>query len=157
MTNVIRTLEIYNDMSRLYLLIRLDLCLNNLTYTIYELSMEKLCKSPPEAVSLANNLKDIFPNADPIYLDLIGEMYIFDEHGLSELIEYIITSKKSYPKVQAYNERIKVIEVIKSLTINFNVEKFLSICPDPVEYFKNKKYNSLSAHVHESMSYLCNK
>lgn len=157
MTNVIRTLDVYhNDISRLYLLIRLDLSCNNLSDTISKLDIEKLSRFP-NAMELTNNLKDILPDADPIYLDLVGEVYAFDQNRLCELIEKITTKERSYPKIQEYNERIKILNVINSLTVNFKVDKFLSICPDPATYFKNVKRNSNINHIDESLSYLCDK
>lgn len=152
MTNVIKILDIYHDISRLYLLIKLDLSCNNLTNTIEELSVDLLSKNP-DAVELSKNLKDILQDADPIFLDLVGEIYAFDQNGLFEYIGKVTTKQRGYPRMQEYNERIKTIDIINSLTINFKVDKFLSICPDPVQYFKNKT-NSYTNHYHESASYL---
>lgn len=152
-TNMIRALNKYNNLNRLYLLIQLDLSYNNLENALSKLPHDYLLQ-PSEAKELSNNLKDILPDADPIYLDLVGEMYINDQNGLSDFIEKVTTKEKIYPKIQEYNDCIKVINTIKSLTEDFQVEKFLEICPDPVHYFKNVKLNSSSYHNHESMSYL---
>lgn len=153
MTNVIRSLEIYGDISRLYLLIKLDLSNNILSDTVSKLRADKLCQIP-EAVQLTINLKEIMPDADPIYLELVGEMYAENNNELCEFIEKVTTNKKSYPKVREYNERIKVLNIIKRLTSDFKVQEFLSMCPDPVNYFKNVKLNSMSTHYNESVSYL---
>lgn len=153
MTNVLKSLEIYSDISRLYLLIKLDLSNNILTDAISKLSTDKL-NQLPEAVQLTINLKGIMPDADPIYLELVGEMYTHNNIELCEFIEKVTTNRKSYPKVREYNERIKILNIIKRLTLNFNVQEFLSMCPDPINYFKNVKVNSMSIHYNESVSYL---
>lgn len=156
MTNVINVLEIHNNISRLYLIIRLYYSANDLKDAINRLSIYKL-KQFPNAVELTKNIKDIFPNADPIYLDIVGEMYAFDEPGLIELIDEITTSKRSYPKKQQYNEHIEKMKMIKRLKSDFNIDEYLSICPFPVRYFKNKDIHSCKNHFKESLSYLSNK
>lgn len=153
MTNYFRFLNVYGDINRLYLLIQLDLLCNNLTITISKLPKDYLLR-PSKAIELSKNLKDILPDADPIYLDLVGEVFVNDENGLSEFIGKVTTKEKTYPKIQEYNDRIKLIRIIKSLTEDFQVEEFLKICPDPVHYFQNVKLNSSSLHHQESMSYL---
>lgn len=153
MNNAIIILDKHSDISRLYLLINLDSSSNNLTNSITKLSTDRLNQCP-NAVKLTSNLKEMLPDADPIYLDLVGEFYLFDNDGLNKLIENITTKKRSYPKMEKYMNNIKVLNIIKSLTINFNVEEFLNICPDPVNYFKNIKINSINTHLDESLSYL---
>jgi len=143
-----------NNICRLDLLRQFDQSTNILTW---KLQLKNHCQLPPNAPQLRNSLKDIFPDADPIYLDLAGEMYAFDQDGLSEFISKNTTKNKSYPKLQDYNDRIKFLRVIKSLKDNFQVKDFLSMCPDPVNYFNNIKINSNHNHYAESLSYLCNK
>lgn len=156
MLNVIKSLDIHSDISRLFVLIRLDLSYNNLTDALNKMP-QSIVLQQPEAKQLTNNLKDMLPDADPIYLDLVGEYYAFDHTALSEFIEQITTKKKVYPKTREYNDGRKTINLINSLTVNFNVEEFLNICPDPVNYFKNRKPNSGASYSQESMSYLSEK
>lgn len=156
MTNIIKAINVYKDISRLYLLIKLDLSGNSLINTMISLCGDRLNKFP-DAVTLTNNLKDILPDADPIYLDIVGEMYTFDHDSLFELIELITTKKKSYPKCLEYNDHIKGMDIINSLTTEFNVQEFLCICPDPVNYFEKIKSNSSTTHYNESISYLSDK
>jgi len=156
MSNVIRILDIHSDVCRLYLLTKLDESFNILAKTLSILKVEEHCQIP-DAIQLTNSLKDMLPNADPIYLDLVGEMYAFDQNGLCELIEKVTTKNKSYPKLQEYNAHIKFLTTINSLKENFQVKEFLSMCPDPINYFNNVKANTYLDHYHESMSYLSDK
>jgi hypothetical protein len=150
---MLRAVNDYSDINRLCLLITLDLTGSNVKFTVHKLRRDNL-RRPSKAIELSSNLKDILPDADPIYLDLVGEVFVYDENGLSEFIEKVTTKKKTYPKLQEYNDRIKLISIIKSLTEDFQVEEYLKICPDPIHYFKNVKLNSSSYHHQESMSYL---
>jgi len=154
MSNVIKVINIHSDISRLYLLIKLDVNINNLIDTVLILQMEEKLIRSPDAVQLTNNLKDIIPDADPIYLDLVGEYYVYDNEKLSEFIGKITTDKKSYPRLQEYNERVNHLTTVKRLGDDFTVQEFLKICPDPVNYFKNIKLNSITNHYNESLSYL---
>lgn len=151
--SVITILGTHNDVSRLYLLIKIDFYDNDEELIINELLSQKV-NPPPDAIQLTNNLKDMFPNADPIYLDLVGEVYASDQNGLTEFLEAIHLKKKSYPKLRTYNEMVSILNTKKSLTINFKVEEFLRMCPDPEKYFTSVKLNSSELHFHESVSYL---
>jgi len=154
MSNVIKVIDIHSDISRLYLLIKLDAEFNNLEDTLLILQTEEKLIHSPDAVQLTNSLKDILPDADPIYLDLVGEFYIHDDDKLFEFIGQITTNKKTYLKVQEYNEHINHLAIVKNLRDSFTVQEFLKMCPDPVNYFKNVKQNSSSIHYNESLSYL---
>lgn len=156
MSNFIRIIKDHSTICRLCLLKTLDESSNVLATTLLMLQTQQHCKTQ-NAIQLENNLKDIFPNADPVYLELVGEMYAFDENGLSELIEQVTTRNKSYPKLQDYNIRMKLLSTIDSLKENFQVKEFLSMCPDPVNYFNNVKVNDVNYHYVESMAYLSNK
>jgi len=155
-TNVLKILNIHNDISRLYLLINLDLSSNTLTDAIQRISDNKVLQFP-EAVELTNNVKGILPDADPIYMDLVGEIYMKNNRGLSEFIDLITTKKKTYPKIEEYNNHVKVLDIINSLTTDFKIQEFLRMCPDPINYFKSVKLNSNSLHTEESLSYLSQK
>lgn len=155
MSNVIKVINIHSDISRLYLLIKLDAARNNLADVLctLQITQDKLIQSP-DAVQLTNNLKDIIPDADPIYLDLVGEFYAYNDNMLYEFIGQITTNKINYPKVKEYNEHINHLAIVKNLKDSFTVQEFLKMCPDPVNYFKNIKMNSDTLHYNESMSYL---
>jgi len=156
MSNVIRILDVHSNICRLDLLRQLDESSNILTRTLCSLEIEKHCQLP-NATELTNTLKNILPDADPIYLDLVGEMYAFDHDGLSELIERNPTNNKSYPNLQDYNARVKSLNIINNLSDNFHVKEFLSMCPDPVNYFNNAKMNSDQKYHDASISYLSDK
>ncbi|KAL4148747.1 hypothetical protein QTP88_002912 [Uroleucon formosanum] len=154
MSNVIKALDIHSDISRLYLLIKLDITMNNLDETLLKIQHEDKLIISPDSVQLTKNLKDIIPDADPIYLDIVGEFYANNDNKLYEFIDQITTNKKHYPKLKEYNEHINHLAVVKNLRNNFTIEEFLKMCPDPVNYFKNIKLNSMSTHYNESLSYL---
>jgi len=157
MSNVIKALDIHSDISRLYLLIKLDITMNNLEAALLKIQHEDKLIISPDAVQLTKNLKDIIPDADPIYLDIVGEFYANNDNKLYEFIGQITTNKKQYPKLKEYNEHINHLAVVNNLRNNFTVEEFLKMCPDPVNYFKNMKFNSMSTHYDESLSYLSEK
>ncbi|XP_025200345.1 E3 ubiquitin-protein ligase RNF216-like [Melanaphis sacchari] len=154
MSNVMRVINIYSNISRLYAVIKLDLRVNILDDALITLQVEDILIQSPDAIQLTKNLKDIIPDADPIYLDLVGEYYANDDNKLYEFIGQITTKKKSYPRLQEYNERVNHLAIMRSLKENFTVQEFLKMCPDPVNYFKNVKLNSITEHYNESMSYL---
>lgn len=152
--NVINVLKIYEHISRLFLLKKLDKSDNNLDDAMNSLLTDRVDKFPISE-TFSNYLKGILPDADPIYLDIVGEVYSSDENKVSEFIEYITT--KSYPTLKEYEELVKKMDIIKSLTVDFSVEQFLCMCPDPTNYFKNIKSNSINTHYEESLSYLSDK
>jgi len=154
MSNVIKALDIHSDISRLYLLIKLDVTMNNLDATLFKIQYEDKLIISPDAVQLTKNLKDIIPDADPIYLDIVGEFYANNDNKLYEFIDQITTKKKHYPKLKEYNEHVNHLAIVKNLRNGFTVQEFLKMCPDPVNYFKNIKLNSMSTHYNESLSYL---
>lgn len=145
-----------NNLSRLYIIRQLDLSSNSFESAVAYLKFKKQ-NQLPEFTQLINNLKDMFPDSDPIYLDLVGEYYGFDESELGIVVEKMISKEISYPKLSDYNDHLKTMSIIKNLTVDFTVETFLNLCPDPVNYFKNVKFNSSSTHFQESLSYLCHK
>lgn len=151
--NVLRILNVHKTTSRLFVLIKLDLFRNDLNYVVSELTNHRLNQSA-EAIQLTVNLKDILPDADPVYLDIVGEIYAFNHDNLFDLIGKVITKKQTYPKLKEYNEDVKNLNTINSLTVSFEAKEFLRICPNPVDYFENKKLNSFTLHYHESISYL---
>jgi len=156
MSNIIRIIKVHSTVCRLYILKTLDESLNNLDTTLSILQSKQHCRIT-SAIALENNLKDIFPDADPIYLELVGEIYAFNENGLAELIEKVTTKNKSYPKLKDYNARVKLVTTISSLKENFQVKEFLSICPDPINYFNDDRKYDINYNLGESMSYLCTK
>lgn len=156
MSNVIKALNIHSDISRLYLLIKLDQSMNNLDRVLQKLQTEDKLIISPDSVQLTKNLKDIIPDADPIYLDLVGEYFTNNDNKLYEFIGQITTNKINYPKLKEYNEHINHLAIIKNLRENFSVQEFLKMCPDPVNQFKNK-INSASENYNEAISYLSDK
>lgn len=154
MSNVIKALDIHSDISRLYLLVQLNITTNNFEATLLKIQHENKLIISPDAVQLTKNLKDIIPDADPIYLDLAGEFYSNNDDKLDEFIDQITTNKRSYPKLKEYNEHVNHLAIVKNLRNGFTVQEFLKMCPDPVNYFKNIKLNAASTHYDESMSYL---
>lgn len=154
---MIKILDVYNDICRLYALLHLGTTNNDVDSVINKFRNINRTNQHPDALQLTNNLKDIMPDADPIYLDLVGEMYAFNHNSLSEYLEEITTKKKNYPKLQEYNVKVQISKTINSLTMNFQVDEFLRMCPDPDKYFKTVKINSRASHYNESMSYLCNR
>lgn len=149
----IKILETHNDVCRLYLLILLYTEKNN---AAVKLQSYKIIQ-PPIAKQIILNLKDMIIDADPIFLDLMGEYFALNEHGLSNLIGSITSNQRPYPKVKEYMEHVKANNIVKSLTDDFSVENFLAVCPNPVDYYYSEKVNSSGTHYHESMSYLCEK
>lgn len=154
MSNVIKAIDIHSDISRLYLLIRFELTHNNLKETLKTLQEVQNLTQSPDAIQLTNNLKDIIPDADPIYLDLAGEYYVIHNDQLYGYIDQITSKKKTYPKIKEYNEHINHLAVVNRLRTSFSVQEFLKMCPDPLNYFKNIKSNSSSLHYNESLTYL---
>jgi hypothetical protein len=154
MSNVMKVIDLHSNISRLYLLIKLDLTINNLNDTLLALQKEEILLRTPKSIQLTNSLKDIMPDADPIYLDIVGEYYVYNDNKLYDFIDQVTTNKKNYPRLQEYNERVNHLAIVKSLRNNFTVEEFLKMCPDPVNYFKNKKLNAITKYYTESMSYL---
>ncbi|KAE9521827.1 hypothetical protein AGLY_017779 [Aphis glycines] len=159
MSNVMKIINIYGDIrvSRLYLLIQLDVKMNNLDETLKTLEREEILIRPPASIQLTYNIKEMIKDADPIYLDLVGEYYAYDNEKLYEFIGQITTNKKNYPRLKEYNERVNHLATIKSLRDDFKVQEFLNMCPDPVNYFTNIKLNSITTHYNESVSYLSNR
>jgi len=157
MSNVIKALDTHSDISRLYLLIKLDETMNNLDTTLFKIQYKDKLIISPDAVQLTKNLKDIIPDADPIYLDIVGEFYANNDNKLYEFIDEITTNKRNYPKLKEYNEHVNHLAIVKNLRNGFTVQEFLEMCPDPVNYFKNIKLNSMSTHYNESLSYLSEK
>lgn len=153
---MLKILNIHNDVSRLYLLIQLDLSHNNVECTIDKLLCYKI-NQHPDAVQLTSSLKTVLLKADPIYLDLVGEIYAFDQNGLSEFLQLIKTKQMAYPKIQEYDEKVKIFKIIDSLTVNFKVDEFVRMCPDPEKYFHCIKFNSDTTHFNESLTYLENR
>lgn len=158
-TNTIRILGTYENISRLTLLIILDSHNNKLDSTISEINKLNLCENSqiPEAVKLRTNLKEILPDADPVFLDLLGEEFALNHEDLNVVIENIATKKISYPKLNSYNDRLKRVNRINNvynLLKSFNVENFLSMCPDPSNYFKPVIRSRLDIYYSDSVSYL---
>lgn len=153
MTSVIKVLNVHPDVSRLYLLIRLETSKNSVSDTVNRLN-HSIINPHPEAIQLRTHLKDIMPDADPIYLDIVGELHAFDHQNLCEFIEEITTKKKSYPKLKEYNEHVKFVNTLNCLTENFEVKEFLRMCPNPVDYFKHFDKNNYQKYYHEKISYL---
>lgn len=153
--NVITALETHSNASRLYLLIQFDIT-ENPAETLRNLNSNKLTQLA-EAIELTKTLKDIMPDACPVYLDVVGEIYAKNYNCLCEYIELITTKKKNYPKLHEYKALVKHVRIVSRLTVNFNIVDFLSMCPDPVNYFKNAKVNPNSRFEKESLIYLCEK
>lgn len=153
MLDLIKVLDVYNDVCRLYALAYLSnpyICSN----VIIKMFLNERIVQHPDALKLTHDLKDIMPDVDPIYLDLVGEVFAFNQNNLFEFIEKITTKKKSYPKLQEYNVKVQDSKIITNLTVNFEVNEFLRLCPDPETYFKKVKLNSITSHYHESVTYL---
>lgn len=153
---MIQILGTHNDVSRLFLLVHIDLSNNDEEVIIDKLLTHKINRSI-YAIKLANDLKELIRDVDPIYIELVGEVYANDYDGLIEFLEEITMKKKSYPKIQMHNEKITLLNNVNNLTINFKVDHFLRICPDPEKYFNSIKINSSERHFHESVSYLADR
>ncbi|VVC42654.1 Hypothetical protein CINCED_3A016054 [Cinara cedri] len=134
-SKVLKIIDMCDDAYLLFILVRLELLNFNAIDVYAELSTSKLPQDPM-AIKIANYLKDVIPNADPIYLALAGEMFAYNSDGLTDFIEQISSGKKTiYPKLSTYKECIKNIQLVKNLTINFSPRSFIRQCPDPVNYF----------------------
>ncbi|XP_050436489.1 E3 ubiquitin-protein ligase RNF216-like [Adelges cooleyi] len=155
--NFLRLLEDYPDICRIFLIIKLDLFQNNLNNVKAELNKFKLNQSDA-ATQLTKNLVGIIQDADPIFLDIVGEIYVFNHEHLYEYIEKITSKKKCYPKFKEHTDRVKNIKIIKSLTTDFKIEDFLRMCPNPVDYFESSTQNTeLRRWYNESVTYLSTK
>lgn len=131
---MLKLIDLFDNIHRLFLLSQLHLRDFNTIDSWYSLSIYKLPRDP-KAIDLTNKLKIIFENADPIYLDLVGELYVYNEEGITEFIQQETISKNSsYPKLNKYNAQMKIVESLKNLTVNFRVNHFLDLCPDPIKY-----------------------
>jgi len=139
MSNVIKVLEIHSDISRLYLLIKLDETMNNFDRILFKLQFEDKLIISPDSVQLTKNLKDIIPDADPIYLDLVGEFYTNNDNKLYELIGQITTNKQNYPRLKEYNEHVNHLAIVNNLRDGFSVQEFLMNLCYFICYFKNIK------------------
>lgn len=83
-----------------------------------------------------NYLQEIFKDADPTYLRDFVEQNHHRENALEEFIQQKL-EKRDYPTREQYLSKIKKTEQMKDYTVNFKVEKFLEIFPDPVTHFED--------------------
>lgn len=154
MSKVIKVINLCgDDLNRLYILLRLDLRDYNLVDAVAELSIDNLVRCP-KAIAVSKYLNDLIPDADPIYLDLAGEMFVYDKEGLLDFIEQITAAKKSYPKLLAYDEFMKKLALIKELTLDFHVERFFEICGDPVKFMLDVNTDSKAELNNDKLQYL---
>ncbi|XP_026675967.1 uncharacterized protein LOC103524893 [Diaphorina citri] len=103
-------------------------------------------------------LKNLFPNADPDFLESIAIECEHDEDGLQAYIEDMLAPGASYPTLEEHIRNKKNREVVSFYTKNFNVEDYLKKFPNrnPREYFsKVKTANEMGkTHADHSMHYL---
>ncbi|XP_022904293.2 E3 ubiquitin-protein ligase RNF216-like isoform X1 [Onthophagus taurus] len=81
-------------------------------------------------------LKDIFPDADPTYLESQALIYLSEPDGLSEFISSHL-EKRNYPTKKEYLRRQQLNAQVRQYTTEFNVDNFLDIIKDPETYFKD--------------------
>lgn len=137
---ILKIIDLCGDIHRLYLISQLDENNYNAKDAYAELTKYSL-PLDSQAVTVTNSLKTMIPDADPIYLDLVGECFAYNKEGLVEFIDLVTTkTKPNYPKLNAYKARIKFINTIKSLTINFDIDDFVDLCPDPMNFIR--QFNS---------------
>lgn len=88
------------------------------------------------------NLLGILPEADPEYLRNFVDKNYMNPESLKTFIQQNL-ERPEYPTRAQYLEKIKINQQIKDYTLNFNIEKFLQIFPNPVEHFENPSRKSL--------------
>lgn len=75
-------------------------------------------------------LKNLFPNADPDFLESIAIECEHDEDGLQAYIEDMLAPGASYPTLEEHIRNKKNREVVSFYTKNFNVEDYLKKFPN---------------------------
>lgn len=154
MSKVIKVINLCgDDLNRLYILLRLDLREYNLVDAVAELSIDNLVRCP-KAIAVTKYLSDLIPDADPIYLDLAGEIFVYNNEGLIDFIEQITAAKKSYPKLIAFDKFMKKMALMKELTLDFHVERFFQLCADPVEFMLTVNTDSNPELNEDKLQYL---
>ncbi|VVC38867.1 Zinc finger, RING/FYVE/PHD-type [Cinara cedri] len=154
----LKLIDKYPDVNRLYLLMYLDFYKFDLVLT--DLRMAKQYhKEDEEELQIIDVLKKSLKKADPVFLELAGEWFKHESpNALKEFIESILTGKKSkYPKLSTYNDNIETLNLLKSLTINFETTQFLKICPDPMDYILKAKTHLCYKFNGDKLTYLYDK
>ena len=83
-------------------------------------------------------LLGIFPDVDPTYLRDFIEKSCHSDQALEQFIQQKL-ERRDYPTKEQYLARIKITEQQKQYTVDFKVEKFLELFPDPLKHFENVK------------------
>lgn len=123
-------------------------------------------EEPMELVKSANiydlneqyaDLLGIFPEADPEYLRQEAEKIYND----SEKFKLFVQSKlenPDYPTRQQYLDKKKISEQVKQYTVNFSVQQFLDIFPNPFAHFENRcRQCVFNAYAVDFLKYYFNK
>lgn len=84
----------------------------------------------------ADYLAEIFPNADPQYLRNSAECFI-DQNDVKKFVELQLVTP-NYPTREKYLEKLKLTQEQERYTINFRVEDFIKLFPDPFAYFQDR-------------------
>lgn len=104
-----------------------------------------------------DNLLEIFPEADPGYLRNIAEEIYNDPDKLKEFVQSKLENP-DYPTKEQYLNKKKITEQQKQYTINFQIQHFLEIFPDPFSYFEDvKRECRRNSHALEFLKHYFNK
>lgn len=87
-------------------------------------------------MSSGNHLQEIFQDTDPTFLRSFVESNHNRENALEQFIQNKL-EKRDYPTREQYLAIIKKTEQMKDYTVNFKVEKFLELFPNPFEHFED--------------------
>uniref|UniRef100_A0A8D8T6D6 E3 ubiquitin-protein ligase RNF216 n=1 Tax=Cacopsylla melanoneura TaxID=428564 RepID=A0A8D8T6D6_9HEMI len=105
-----------------------------------------------------NTLRNMFPNAEPQYLESIAIECEYNEADLQRYIEQMLAPNASYPTIGEQITRKKNEDIIASYTNSFNVEEYLRKFPNsnPREYFSTVKTENErgKTHADHSLQYL---
>lgn len=106
-------------------------------------------------------LKNLFPNADPEYLEQVAIECEHDHAALQTQIDEMLAPNASYPTLDDQIRNKKNQEIVSFYTKSFNVEEYLKKFPNrnPREYFSKVKTtgNIGKSHVDHSLYYLSKK
>ncbi|KAF2904452.1 hypothetical protein ILUMI_01733, partial [Ignelater luminosus] len=104
-------------------------------------------------------LKEIFPDADPSYLQVHYDRLSHKPNELKIFISDLLETKK-YPTMKDYLRKQQISAQQKQYTTDFKVENFLDVIPDPIAYFEDPKRKGAiivdSESVHYAICFLQN-
>lgn len=115
----------------------LNTILGNPDYPKRITSKEARVETTPDQTQaqILESLEEIFPDADPSFMQMQADAYVGNPDGLQAFIADNLEHHK-YPTKKDALRKEKLSAQIKQYTESFDPERFLEVIPEPNKYFK---------------------